>query len=187
VRGVRRRATESFSLSFLDCVCCGFGAIILLLVLTKIGEPIALERAREDLDSLVARLELELAEIRGQTTVLERELNAREEQLSDEQDAVARLKGDFSRIRGEFRASLQLSEVQDRIEGRLLAAQQELTGEMQRLLVDYRKPKEDAIVGGIPVDSEYIIFVIDTSGSMQGVWSRVVTKVTQTLDAYPRV
>ena len=27
---------------FLDCICCGFGAIILLLVLTKIGEPRAL-------------------------------------------------------------------------------------------------------------------------------------------------
>ena len=48
----RRRNVEAFSLSFLDCICCGFGAIILLLVLTKIGEPRALEQARLDLGVL---------------------------------------------------------------------------------------------------------------------------------------
>ena len=44
-----RRPTEVFSLSFLDCICCGFGAIILLFVLNKMGEPVALEQARRDL------------------------------------------------------------------------------------------------------------------------------------------
>ena len=156
-------------------------------MLTKIGEPVALETARLDLDALVARLEEELFEIRGETVVLERDLTSREKQLSDETQNVARLKGDFSKVQGEFHASRQFSEVSEEIEGRLLAAQQELTEEMKRLLVDYRKPREDSIVGGIPVDSEYIIFVIDTSGSMQGVWSRVVTKVSQTLDSYPKV
>jgi hypothetical protein len=187
VSGRRRRGAESFSLSFLDCICCGFGAIILLLVLTKIGEPIALETARVDLDALVARLEEELFEIRGETTVLQRQLRSREEQLSEETENIARLRGDLSSIQGEFRASRQLSEVSEAIEGRLLAAQQELTEEMKRLQPEYRRPDEDAIVGGIPVDSEYIIFVVDTSGSMQGVWKRVVEKVSQTLDAYPKV
>ena len=36
----RRRYVEAYSLSFLDCICCGFGAIILLLVLSKIYEPV---------------------------------------------------------------------------------------------------------------------------------------------------
>ena len=36
----RRREVEVFSLSFLDCICCGFGAIILLLVLTEIGRSV---------------------------------------------------------------------------------------------------------------------------------------------------
>ena len=34
-----RRDVEVFSLSFLDAICCGFGAVILLLVLTEVGEP----------------------------------------------------------------------------------------------------------------------------------------------------
>ena len=30
----KRRETEVFSLAFLDCICCGFGAVILVFVLT---------------------------------------------------------------------------------------------------------------------------------------------------------
>ena len=46
----RRRDIEAFSLSFLDCICCGFGAIILLLVLSKIYEPVVVEEAEQDLE-----------------------------------------------------------------------------------------------------------------------------------------
>ena len=45
----RRRNVEAFSLSFLDCICCGFGAIILLLVLSKIYEPVIIEKTQDDL------------------------------------------------------------------------------------------------------------------------------------------
>ncbi|MEN8761129.1 MAG: vWA domain-containing protein, partial [Thiogranum sp.] len=42
--------------------------------------------------------------------------------------------------------------------------------------------------GGIPVDSEYIIFIIDTSGSMnQNAWPLVLRKVTEVLEIYPQV
>jgi hypothetical protein len=178
-----------FSLSFLDAICCGFGAIVLLLVLIKLGEPLALEQARDDLDGLVARLEQELVEIRGETVILERRLVARQEQLSDEQALVARLRGDLSELRGEYAATDELSEVQDVLEGRLLAAQQELTAEMQRLLGrQHRRSRSDTTIGGIPVDSEYVVFVIDTSGSMRSyAWPAVQRKMAQVLDIYPRV
>ena len=185
----RREDIGGFSLSFLDAVCCGFGAIVQLLVLSKIGEPKALEQARQDLESLVARLEQEIFEIRGETRVLERDLDVRVEQVSRERQNVARLRGDLTAIEGEFAASRQLSEVQDILEGRLLAAQQELSEEMKRLQeqATYRRPPE-APVGGIPVDSEYVIFIIDTSGSMFNyAWPLVVRKMDEVLDVYPRV
>ena len=58
---------------------------------------------------------------------------------------------------------------------------------MRRLLANYRPPPKDTTVGGIPVDSEYIIFVIDNSGSMQSVWPTVKAKVKETLEVYPRI
>ena len=44
---IRRRVPQSFSLSFLDCICCGFGAIILIFVLT-IGS-----REKEKIENLI--------------------------------------------------------------------------------------------------------------------------------------
>ena len=189
MRRRRRREAEGLSLSFLDCICCGFGAIILLLVLTKIGEPRALEQARQDLDGLVVKLEEELHQIRGETEILNRDLTARREQLSEERVRIARLQGDMSKIQGEFAASRQMSEVNDIIEGRLLGAHQELSDEMKRLLgATHRRKESNDLVGGIPVDSEYIIFVIDTSGSMFNyAWPLVMRKMAQVLDIYPRV
>jgi hypothetical protein len=189
MRRRERRATEIFSLSFLDAVCCGFGAIILLFVLNKMGEPLALERAQQELQGLIARLEEELHQIRGETTRFDRALKSQEEQLSKETRNVARLRGDLTRVEGQYKASRQLSEVQDILEGRLLAAQQELTEEMKRLQEKqaYRR-STDAPVGGIPVDSEYVVFIIDTSGSMQRyAWPLVQVKMREVLDAYPKV
>ncbi len=184
-----RRDVEVFSLSFLDVICCGFGAIILLLVLVKVGEPKALEAAAADQRGLIAKLQEELYEIRGETNVLDRELITKREQISKEKAKIARLRGDLSKIQGQYAASKELSEVDDIVQGRLLAALQELSEEERRLRErsQYERPK-DAPIGGIPVDSEYIIFIIDTSGSMQRfAWPLVVKKLEETLRVYPRV
>jgi hypothetical protein len=60
--------------------------------------------------------------------------------------------------------------------------------EQKRLLgSQYRRPTT-AEVGGIPVDSEYIIFIIDTSGSMFNyVWPTMLRTMAATLDIYPKV
>jgi hypothetical protein len=183
-----RRDVETFSLSFLDAICCGFGAVILLLVLTEVGEPIVFEQTREELEGRVVKLEEELEEIRGTTEVLTRELVASKGDLSEEQLRIARLRGDLSSLKGQYASSRQEAEIQNKLEGELVAAQQTVTDEMKRLLgSQYRRPTTDAI-GGIPVDSEYIIFIIDTSGSMFNyVWPTLLKKIEETLNIYPKV
>ena len=183
----RRRDIEIFSLSFLDVICCAFGAIILLFVLSKFAEPVIIEGVRQDLQAEIARLEEELHEIRGQTAVLNRELEGQKEQLSDEKMRLARLQGDLSNMKGQYAASHQQAQVQNIIEEKLAMAKQELTEEMKRLL-QKQPPKIDSSVAGIPVDSEYIIFIIDTSGSMQrNAWGLVQKKLAETLKVYPQV
>ncbi|MCH8865513.1 MAG: VWA domain-containing protein [Proteobacteria bacterium] len=182
----RRRRVEAFSLSFLDCICCGFGAIILLLVLSKIYEPVIIEKTQDDLEALIALLQQELFDIRGETTIINRDLEDVREQTSSTKLRLARLVGDLSKVRGQYAATQRDSEsVLD--EGALKITKQRLTEEMQRLQPYYRRADNDA-VAGIPVDSEYIIFVIDTSGSMQQFnWDRAIEKLTETLDVYPQV
>jgi hypothetical protein len=183
----RRRDIEVFSLSFLDCICCAFGAIILLFVLSKFGEPLVIEQTRTDLDAAIIRLEEEKHDIRGDSLVLERELDAKKIQLSEAKKELARLQGDLSSIEGEYAAARDNAEVQNIIEGRMARTLQDLTEEMKRLSAQ-RPPQPNASVGGIPVDSEYIIFIIDTSGSMQrGAWGTVQKKIRETLNVYPKV
>ena len=182
----RRRNIEAFSLSFLDCICCGFGAIILLLVLSKIYEPVIIEKTQDDLESLIALLQQELAEIRGETTVINRDLESVREQTSSTKLQLARLQGELNTVQGQYAATQSDSEVILN-EGTLRVTKQSLTEEMRRLQPYYRRASNDAIAG-IPADSEYIIFIIDTSGSMQQLnWDRAIRKLTETLDVYPQV
>ncbi|MDP2324439.1 MAG: VWA domain-containing protein [Gammaproteobacteria bacterium] len=179
----RRGAPDSLNMSFLDAISCGFGAVILLLVITLLFEPATIQETRADVQALIERLQKELFAIRGETLTL---TTAVATPPTDDEQALARLKADLTKIRGKYQASV-LPEPESAEIGELRAARQELTEEMRRLLADYRPPPKDTTVGGIPVDSEYIIFVIDNSGSMQSVWPTVKAKLKETLDVYPRV
>ena len=184
----RSRETESFTVSFLDVASCGFGAMIILLMLAKPSQPSPLEVAEASPAAIISELQEQLFEIRGETRVVNRDLNAKQEQLSSIKERVARLRRDLSDVQGEFQSSKQLSdETTDEI-GKLSLAQQSLTAEMQRLAANSSAPENNAI-GGIPVDSEYIIFVIDTSGSMfnNPSWGKMLGVIEDTLNVYPEV
>ena len=188
-RRKKSREFDVFNLSFLDSICCGFGAIILLFVLSKAAEPVVIEATREDLSGLLRDLQEQKFELQGEVTSLNRELPGKRRQLSEEQDNLARLRGDLSEVRGEFAASQDMAQVQNVIADQLAAARQSLTDEMRRLLAQYREPRPaGSPIAGVPVDSEYVIFVIDTSGSMvQGAWPQMMRQMEEILDAHPNL
>jgi len=184
---LRRRSEEDTSLSFLDVIACGFGAIILLLMITKVTEPIVLEKATRNLEGIVADLQKQLFAIRGETTILNRDLTVKREQLSEQREKIARLQGDLNAIKGQFAATKSHSTANIITQGELEIARQQLTAEMERLLgQDFTR--RNSLIGGIPVDSEYLIFIIDTSGSMFSyAWPRMQKELVATLDIYPQV
>jgi hypothetical protein len=185
---VARRTSETFNVSFLDVMSCGFGAIILLLMITKSSTPTPLEISDTPREGSVLELQRQLFDIRGETTILNRDLNAKHEQLSQYEERIARLRRELSTLNGQFNATNQQSTVNDILEGQLAIARQQLTEEMQRLQANMDKVQLDNSVGGVPVDSEYIIFLIDTSGSMFNYsWSRMLEVMVDTLDIYPEV
>lgn len=186
-RRVKRRDTEIFSISFLDCITCGLGSVVLLLVLSDLRTPQA-QSSQEDLQVQLNKLQDELIDINAQAEVLNVDLTKRQEQLSIERAKVARLRGDLSDVRGKYSASKKEADVANEIEGRLASAQQTLTEEMKRVLGRGFHRKKDDAIGGIPVDSEYIIFVVDTSGSMLNYgWAMLIEKLQETLNLYPQV
>jgi hypothetical protein len=182
-----RRGPPEFSLSFLDVICCGFGAIILLLMITKTVQPQIIEASTVNLEGKLAELKEQVFEIRGETRVLNRDLNAKHEQLSEYEQRIAILRGQMASAKSRFDSLQVTTSSNTAIAGQLASAKQDLSEEMKRLLGTQHQSKNQ-LIGGIPVDSEYIIFVIDTSGSMFSyAWGRVLEEIEETLAIYPKV
>jgi len=183
----KRTAPEEFSVSFLDVICCGFGAVILLLMITKTVQPQIIEASTVNLEGLVADLQEQVFEIRGETRILNRDLNAKHEQLSEYEERIAILRGQMASAKSRYDSIQVQTNSNDTITDQLAIARQSLTAEMKRLLGSQYQSKNN-LIGGIPVDSEYIIFIIDTSGSMFSYsWDRMMAELEATLSIYPEV
>ena len=131
----QRKGIDIFSLSFLDVVSCGFGAIILLLVLSKVSEPLVVEKMSRDLSGRVQELERQLHDIRGESRSVNRQLSAAQQQLllekqklTQQQHALSVLQEAHARIRTDL-------STQSRIEQQLEQARQKLSEEMRRLQI----------------------------------------------------
>lgn len=84
----RRRRTEVFGLSFLDCVCCGFGATVLIYMILNSGQK---ERAQDVLGPMRA------------------ETNRLEEQVLEGQANLVELRNTLERVREDAVATSGLS------------------------------------------------------------------------------
>ncbi len=183
----KRRENEAFSISFLDVITCGFGAIILLLMIAKTGDSPILETAVDSMHGIVRQLQVQLFEIRGEAKILNRELDARHEQRSEWEQRVARLEAELKKEELRYNSVRDDSAVGVIIKGEFELALQQLTQEMKRLLAQKDRVRTD-LIGGIPVDSEYVIFIIDTSGSMVNYhWENMIKQLITTLNVYPRL
>jgi hypothetical protein len=184
----QRREIEGISLSFLDVISCGFGAIILLLVLTKVFEPVVIEDSIKNLEGYLAALQEDLFDLRGEVKDINRKMIRKEDLQKDQIERLTLLSAELSALKSKHEKTLDKTQVATLIEGRLADAKQSLTDEMQTLLADYKRSADEDKIGGIPVDSEYVIFIIDTSGSMYNyAWPLVMQKVSETLAVYPRL
>ena len=182
-----RREVQEMGLSFLDVICCGFGAIILLLMVTKVSLPSVLEESLEEKLAQVALKRDALEEISGEISILERAKEESEMNLGDLLQRLTELRIELDEVTSRLEALKMVTTDTSSQYSDLLKAKQTLTDEMERLLGQNFQRRTNTI-GGITVDSEYIIFVIDTSGSMQtGAWGEVVRKVTEVLNIYPNV
>ncbi|MBL9199402.1 MAG: hypothetical protein JNL39_02800 [Opitutaceae bacterium] len=186
---IRRRNAQVFSLAFLDCICCGFGAIILIFILSVDSREKEKLQVLVDVNRALAEQAAELLKLRASRADLEKS-NARITTLVTD----ARLRND------------SLHALIDDLE---LGLQREKRGH-EALLVDIdelkkeiaarqKKPDYDLVLKdvkpapvGLPIGSNYLAFVIDTSGSMRdpntnGIWPIAIRSIEAVLDSYPNV
>ena len=175
MKKANRRNTDIFSLAFLDIIACGFGAIVLLLLIVKPDNP----------SSLIESINFnELFSLQDQKDSLAVELEKLDQIELDLQEASKSTKKLIDKsIQNLISLKQQVSILSD-VQDTLNVSQQTLTEEMERILQNQVRDEE---VGGIPVDSEYIIFIIDNSGSMEQPWKLVLKEMQNILDIHPEI
>ena len=157
---------------------------MLLLIIAKIGDPSATSDLESNLIESIEQKQKALFNVRGEARELDERLKSRQEQLSELNQRITRLKEQLASV---SKQAAELAQSQSEEKQNLQLVLQVLTEEMERLLGPNFTQSND-LVGGIPADSDYIIFVIDTSGSMQSAaWKKVQTEMLNILDVYPEV
>ena len=157
---------------------------MLLLIIAKIGDPSANSELESNLIESIEQKQKALFNVRGEARELDERLKSRQEQLSELNQRIARLKEQLASV---SKQAAELAQSQSEEKQNLQLVLQVLTEEMERLLGPNFTQSND-LVGGIPADSDYIIFVIDTSGSMQSAaWKKVQKEMLNILDVYPEV
>ena len=175
----RRSSGEVFGLAFLDVISCAFGAIVLLLLISK---PALIEVGDEAQPSVDATVLEEAADLVGRLRVRWEALQA---MLASEPKRPAAPRGQDPALDESIRlAGERLQQLQR--DNRGLERVEE---SLRRATLHSPTPatERDPEVGGIPVDSEYVIFIVDTSGSMQSIWGEVMDVMGRVLDIHPKV
>ena len=174
----RRADGEPFGISFLDTICCGFGAIALLLLISK-PTPVADEP--EPRPAALARETSDAAERVGRLRTQWQALHASPAEAASAEEEAARRRAVEERLRS---ASERLARIRDDNRGLELVADS-----LRRASIRAPAPAEERQpeVGGIPVDSEHVVFILDTSGSMKTIWDRVMDTIANVLDIHPTV
>ncbi len=184
---ITRRGFEPISIAFLDVITCGFGAIILLLMIAKFGDPPETEPVDDPRIGQISALQRELFAQQRRGDELSAALAATSSQLLTWESERQRLEDDIARAARKADKLHDSAARNAEVAGQLKVAQQSLTDEMRRLYAQRDRVRTD-LVGGIPIDSEYIVFIIDTSGSMfRYAWPKVINQIVDTLRVYPKV
>lgn len=184
---LNRRDNEATSIAFLDVITCGFGAIILLLMIAKFGDPPELEASDDPRISEISALQRSLFVMQSRAREVETAIVSKDQQLAVWKSESVRMDKELTAARNRGKSIRDMAAANAAILGELKIARQKLTEEMRRLYQQRDRVRTD-LVGGIPIDSEYIIFIIDTSGSMfRYAWPKVIEQFVETLTVYPKL
>jgi len=175
----RRGNMEIFNLSFLDIISSGFAAVVLLVLLSR---PLT-DTSSSDTGSTEQLLQ-QLVSAKGSIAHSARELQKKREGLASLKQIASLLKSSAAAAKKRLGGkSLELEKLNGDLEGLSLVQ----TAMKRASIRPASSLKRDVEVGGIPVDSDYIIFIVDTSGSMISIWNRVSREMLNVLNIHPHV
>ena len=188
MRPRNKRDSADFGLSFLDCICCGFGAIVLLFVITMGSANKIIQSLRDRLDMVAQQRLSKIEELDSQEVQVARRAQVAAQEVNEAQTQAERLSSMMDTL------SLRIAELEAGREALMVELQEEKTeiAAMQKEQeLEFELPDINLPVG-LPIESNYIAFVFDTSGSMRDtrtdqIYEGVIEKIQNVLDSYPEI
>ena len=178
----KQRDLDIFTLSFLDIVSCGFGAVILLVLISSNSEKPLAHVERE-----AATLLQEVLHAEAIVQELETELYYEQEEAASKKVILRSLAKMSGAAREQLRSAVSEAEKRrDDVKG-LELVESSLKRLQQASISQQTTVNRDEEVGGIPVDSDYVVFIIDTSGSMKEIWDRVTKEIENVIRIHPKI
>ena len=170
-------------LSFLDVIACAFGAIVLLILILPIGKEAKEEPEYVDFGA-TGRLFVAIDTVEAAIQALAQELQTNEDLLTSiESDSVS-IEDTTQQAKLAVQQTItQLNSVYSQQSA--LAATAAILSEPAPQTPESQEVESE--LSGIPVDSEYLAFVVDTSGSMQGIWDHVIKEMERFWLLYPDI
>ncbi|MBL9204080.1 MAG: hypothetical protein JNN01_03300 [Opitutaceae bacterium] len=174
----QRRETEVFSLSFLDCICCGFGAIILIFILS-VAQKRTIDRISvEELADRLRRMETQVSISKQEIERLTKLLTAAQSELPALKQKTADTQLKLTDRKRELLALLQQTGLIKEALASLMDKKKALPTVEQAPLpipdVDRRQ-----YLTGFRLEGECVLFLVRASGSMLG---ETVEDATERLD-----
>jgi len=158
----RRPPIEIFSISFLDCICCGLGAVLIVLLL-YVNKMRLQEKYVPALRTQISALSNDLINLNSRVAVLSREVGSHTNTIMSLSNAWMGLAVEYARRSDE----LKLAQEQNRILGDLGGTVQQQLNLIQSLSNDLRQARNTRTILGIPISQTRLLFLIDCSLSMQ--------------------
>lgn len=176
---IKRKEFDIFNISFLDIISCGFGAVVLLVLISNTAE-----------DSSKATIS-EVENLLSKVLSLESSIESMTEEIDlkkKKNEALQAQKGTIGRSAEKITQNLNTIENQEKSLAGDLQGLSQVEDTLERIsITPSTADTRDEEVGGIPVDSDYIVFIVDTSGSMQAIWRRVSREIINVLKIHPKV
>ena len=176
----KRRKMENTLFSFLDIISCGFGAIVMLILIYKFSPNDKNEGKNNNIFELILKdetLNKVILNLEKEKKSLNNQLSSFKNQITKESENNKKRKIELGSIREKSKT------LNDSIDALKIVNQNiEVfkTSNKKNLI-------RDENIGGIPVNSNYIIFVVDTSGSMLEIWNKVIFQIEGILKIHPDV
>lgn len=98
----KRRSTELFSMSFLDCMCCGFGAVILFYMIINSHSDIITTDQTKALQAETNRLEIEVLEGRKNLALARTSIQKLETEEDEAKDLISIIKALIAELQAEL-------------------------------------------------------------------------------------